>query len=301
VNNKKFLHHTLVFLQYCHILLKSLETTACGKTVLDLLSSEGRKVIIKPNGSNGNNVENASNLHACRHLALDLLGNRDAEVYFTEADGLVALARQQFQSNDDNVSLQRMADFMNSQPLYSLFQQPPYEFKSDGFLRRHKVISGKDLKDWFTLGKDSEFFTYLKTSPHMYQGVSIPQYIRCMAVVALESVLSPGKGVNTIIGLQCDNRASKRQRPSVLGLGHELIHAYWAGLGRQLGADLRLPSTLLFEMKCVGLGPWEDERIHPISENSLRAQMIEPLRTIYQTCANTAEARETMRKNYGTT
>lgn len=59
-------------------------------------------------------------------------------------------------------------------------------------------------------------------------------------------------------------------RPPAVGLAHELIHAYFALRGQQPGYDdAQNFSCVMFEYKCVGLGPWNQSRI---SENAIRAE-----------------------------
>jgi Effector protein len=58
-------------------------------------------------------------------------------------------------------------------------------------------------------------------------------------------------------------------RPPAIGLGHELLHAYFSSLGMQCGRDDGHFSTVLFEYRCVGLGPWDE--VSP-SENLLRRE-----------------------------
>lgn len=58
-------------------------------------------------------------------------------------------------------------------------------------------------------------------------------------------------------------------RPPIIGLAHELMHAYFSVRGEQCGYDDGHFSTVLFEYRCVGLGPWDE--VAP-SENAIRSQ-----------------------------
>lgn len=87
-------------------------------------------------------------------------------------------------------------------------------------------------------------------------------------LTALRSVSPPGNGSMSSIGWNpYASNPLNVTRPPAIGLAHELVHAYYNGLGEQLGYDFGHPSTVLFEFLCVGLGPWDEA---PISENSIR-------------------------------
>lgn len=76
------------------------------------------------------------------------------------------------------------------------------------------------------------------------------------------------------------NFNSQGARPAYVGLGHELVHAYYNMQGGQLShsEDSTHFSTVLYEYMCVGLGPWAGQ---PICENQLRADDNLPLRMQY--------------------
>lgn len=65
------------------------------------------------------------------------------------------------------------------------------------------------------------------------------------------------------------NNPLNARRPPAIGLGHELVHAYFTCRGAQYGRDDGHYSTVLFEYRCVGLGPWDE---YPQSENALRRE-----------------------------
>jgi hypothetical protein len=55
------------------------------------------------------------------------------------------------------------------------------------------------------------------------------------------------------------------ERPSAIGLAHELIHAYYSAKGLQPSS----PDRLLDDLICIGLGPWFNE---PVTDNKMRGE-----------------------------
>jgi len=93
----------------------------------------------------------------------------------------------------------------------------------------------------------------------------------------------PGNGKGSYSRVYFDPRrtaTSMGQRPSYIGLGHELIHAYYNSLGGQWShsEDSGHYSTTLYEYMRGGLGPFST---NAISENRLRAQANVALRNRY--------------------
>lgn len=94
--------------------------------------------------------------------------------------------------------------------------------------------------------------------------------LKLAAVVALEEFSTPAAGSPSSIRFAIGaHDAFIEQRAPCIALGHELVHAYFSLRGRQPGEELSHFSTVLFEFKCVGLGPWKDD---DPSENALRSQ-----------------------------
>jgi hypothetical protein len=89
-------------------------------------------------------------------------------------------------------------------------------------------------------------------------------------ILALYAAAKPGKGSGSKVkyALGTANPLNE-QRPPAIGLAHELVHAYFNMQGVQPGFELENSTTVLFEYRCVGLGPWATEAI---SENAIRAQ-----------------------------
>lgn len=262
-----FLKRSQGFLEYCYTSLQALYKTACGKQVIDFFVSGKHGVGISP-AALGNSIAGASSDPAFPELAKKLLGSSKKPI--TGSDNLIALASKRFPTKNSDASLAAMAAFMNKQPLYTLFKAPPYEFNKQGFLAYNFPVRGENLKDWFSNGDKSKYANILKNGIDIrINGVSCHDYTRLMAVVALEPELVAGNGCPSNVRFNVLKTDINLSRPAAIGLGHEIIHAYWAANGCQLGYELYAPSTLLFEMKCVGLGPWADS---DVSENRLRSQ-----------------------------
>ena len=124
-------------------------------------------------------------------------------------------------------------------------------------------MTGPEVKAWLTAG----------TMPGR---LGDPQKIqlRLATLVGLMPIDSwgvPGGGCASTIGFAIDPQSEmNRQRPPAIGLAHELVHAYFSAKGNQPGHEgPDDPTTVLFEFRCVGLGPWEGAAI---SENAFRRQ-----------------------------
>ena len=91
-------------------------------------------------------------------------------------------------------------------------------------------------------------------------------------LLVLKDWVNPGQGVVTRIEFDPEKAAvGGVARAPHIGLFHELMHAYYNGLGRQLGREDSLNEAnggRLFELMAVGLGPFAGEPFH---ENAFRA------------------------------
>jgi hypothetical protein len=135
-----------------------------------------------------------------------------------------------------------LQDAINAMPIYELEGLPNTERSSTQ--RGNNWISAAVLEDWVT-------------NNNFPQGLDAARLGD--AQVALGAVLADGAGQGIGGHSQVRWSASNtmvlgQQRPSFIGLGHELIHAYHNQLGDQLGSDNGTADTALFEYQCVGLG-----------------------------------------------
>jgi hypothetical protein len=113
----------------------------------------------------------------------------------------------------------------------------------------------------------------------VFDKVKILNFVRNAVIISLYPG-ALGQGCDTNIAFDVRNWAantigvpqiwnSMNDRPPAIGLAHELVHAYHNQRGAQPGRELGDGTTTLFELLCVGLGPWANELI---SENAIRAQ-----------------------------
>lgn len=101
-------------------------------------------------------------------------------------------------------------------------------------------------------------------------------------VLVLEPWMTAGLGCATRINYDPHKTVVNGQnRPPQVGLYHELVHAYYNAVGKQLGREDSLNEGnggRLFEAQAVGLGEFANR---PICENKFRAALNVPLRTTY--------------------
>lgn len=114
-------------------------------------------------------------------------------------------------------------------------------------------------------------------------GTALPSRNEADAIMlVLEDYLNPGAGVATRIYFDPHKEVvNGMARPPHCGLFHELTHAYYNALGRQLGREDSLDEGnggRLFELMAVGLGPFATR---PFSENAFRTALGVPLRLSY--------------------
>ncbi len=123
------------------------------------------------------------------------------------------------------------------------------------------AVTAQELQGWVTNG----------TAIARFNGKQAQKRQLKLAIIAALDNFSPA-GIASAAGVAfCARRNTQmnQNRPPAIGLGHELVHAYFYTRGEQPGRDFNDWTTALFEYKCVGIGPWRNS---PISENALRAQ-----------------------------
>jgi hypothetical protein len=171
----------------------------------------------------------------------------------------IALVKKATKKSDEDSAYYWLAAVINSTPNYVLKGEP-----AKGL---HKIKNGPvtpdDVKGWFENGRQSTIWGKVENDPDC-------EYIKNAIIIALEPHSDPGKGAGSRIGWNIDDDfVMNKERPPVIGLAHELVHAFFNAKGRQPGWNVERPSTVLFEYKCVGLGPWKEA---PISENAIRTE-----------------------------
>lgn len=110
------------------------------------------------------------------------------------------------------------------------------------------------------------------------------QHIMNSIIVNLEKESAKGIGSDAAIGFNGDPTfIMNTERPPGIGLAHELIHAYWSVRGEQPGWTVFHPTTVLFEFKCVGLGPWKHQaNVNSVCENQIRQEWYANTATLFE-------------------
>lgn len=124
-------------------------------------------------------------------------------------------------------------------------------------------MTGPEIKAWMASGTvPGRFSDQMKTQLRL---------ATLVALMPIEQHGVPGGGCSSTVGFAIDPQSEmNQQRPPAIGLAHELVHAYLSGKGNQPGHEGPVdPTTVLFEFRCVGMGPWEGAAI---SENAFRNQ-----------------------------
>lgn len=180
-----------------------------------------------------------------------------------------------------------LAGRINAQPYWRLDHEPGAYGGTGSMLQsvRSYLFRGKDETEGYfdeqlyvkTLGVSSAGLNTTKDEVKKWiEQKKIPTRLgstdktqfQLATIVALEEFSTPGDGSPSSIRFATgDADKMKDLRPPAIALGHELIHGYWSLKGKQPGEELSHYSTVLFEYKCVGLGPWNE---HGLSENGLR-------------------------------
>jgi hypothetical protein len=155
---------------------------------------------------------------------------------------------------------------INSTPIYELDGVPSTQPSSTQ--HGNDWISAAMLQEWVT---NNNFPTGLSTQLNNDAEVVLG--------TALARGARPGEGTHSRVNWSASNTMSTmgQQRPSYIGLGHELIHAYHNQRGEQPGREDRA-NAVLGEYAAVGLGPFQGAT-H--TENGLRQSANLPARDRY--------------------
>jgi hypothetical protein len=234
---------------YDHVVrvLDALYHTDCGHIVLDELvahAGAGRQVTIS----------SAMMGNACASSEAGM--NRVAvELYPLAKVALGAGTRAAFGkiTGPSGSRFQWLADHINLTPRYKLAGEPDMTPCNIG-------VTAKMVQEWMEGRKD--IWDYFSNDPALCQ-------IKNGIIVALDKFAERGPGASPAVLWKPTGDVFANERPPAVGLAHELIHAYYTVRGEQPGWELENATTVLFEYKCVGLGPWAGA---PVCENRVRSQ-----------------------------
>lgn len=257
-----------------------LSHTYTGMTVLRTLSGSGPTVTICPSEVS-NSCRSTSPGEALNKVALELLINGRPG-----SETKAALARK---CSDQRQRPAWLATQINESPRWRLDDIPGIGGGFTGFAERARL----KMNQWLLWSDTNEGYfsdklwgsswsqttNNLGITPRVIsrwldRGTPLPEnakeHVITSTIVALKDTSASGGTSGSTVGWNIDpDYELNGRRPPAIGLGHELIHAYYSKKGMQCGLDSGHFSTVLFEYLCVGLGPWDESRL---SENSLRKE-----------------------------
>jgi hypothetical protein len=271
------------FQAYTASCLDLLYRTAAGQTVLNALVTGTCSIGFSLGNSAGVGNARASMKPAMYEILHD--GRPGAAARNAMDAGFAARLSQE--------SDRRLAEAVNAQPRWKLDQPPG----SDGGLWAYAQSwrdYGNSWLRWSSDPGESYFDNQLWTSRWGSSGAGLAitpmemrawmrngtlpgrlsddnkRQLKLATAVALYPHAQAGTGSPSAVRFAVGpHDAFRHQRPPAIALGHELVHAYFSQLGDQPGEEVSHFSTALFEFRCVGLGPWNNDAV---SENALRAQ-----------------------------
>jgi len=264
------MRHLEGFLEYTHYCLNYIYATAAGQNLLNALRGAARTTFIIP--SNLHNQTGGMSMCFVADMVLNLNMNMSA----TQRTQLIQILEQTAGVQGLN-AFQWLANQINQMPLYSMYEQanayPP------AFLNNNQVaIAAGDLQQWFNTGSNCNLVNQLRLAPPI-QNVPLLNFVKNAVITLLYANSPAGGGSTSTVSFDVrdwsQNNVGEDQtantlndRPPAIGLAHELIHSYHNVRGDQPGSDFGTYSTTLFELLCVGMGPWA---AYPVTENAIRA------------------------------
>ncbi len=263
------------YFDYTNKCLNWLYKTTAGKTVLDKILSGNHYVMITP-GDDGNNYSSGTNPNMFKFIASRIL-RPDVQITGNDQQALLDVLQQASGKNDQDEQFTWLANQINAVPLYSLFQEKPYEYTGTGFLNDEwdggqTRPTANQLKYWFIPPLNAVSILESPTNQaKKVKGVRLVDFARLSTILVLYNSSPNGAGMSAAVRFDININDMTDLRPPAVGLGHELVHAYYSISGMQPGAESDDYSTTLAELLCVGLGPWEK---NPVSENAIRSQWI---------------------------
>jgi hypothetical protein len=265
------------FLKYTDKCLNYIYSTQPGRDLLTNLRNADWATRVTPsdlfNQTHGNSM--------C--FVADMVNNQRINITAEQRAQLIQILERTANEQGANVQgltpYQWLASEINQMPLYSLFEElnayPPAFLDHSG-----ATVNAGHLEEWFTTGPDCHLVRTLQAAA-VVQNVELFSFVKNAVVILLYANSPPDRGVISIVNFDVrdwsDNTRgplfpqttnTMADRPPVIALAHELIHAYHNGRGDQPGRTFQHFSTTLFELLCVGAGPWAAARF---TENAIRA------------------------------
>ncbi|APR81995.1 Hypothetical protein A7982_07344 [Minicystis rosea] len=244
--------------------LAALYSIPSGRMLLETLDLTGERVSIQPaSPSIGNLVKNSDQSAMLNPVAKELLVGASKPGAMTRRAVEWAAG-----SRNLNTCAQWLASRINEAPALPWPERGAPNFRLP---YKRNAVEASSVAYWLNTGNPN--MNPFNDEKRDNWDDTLTQHAKLATIIAVEKRSEMGSGSAATIAWNIfpDNPVNK-QRPPAVGLAHELIHAYYSVRGEQCGYEVDHFSTVLFEYKCVGLGPWAAA---PISENAVRAQWAE--------------------------
>jgi hypothetical protein len=257
------------FLHYAYYCLNYIAATPAGLTLLNGLRNGARTTFVMPSHM----YNQTAGMSKC--FVAQMIIDNNMNISQNQRAQLIQVLEQTSGAQGLN-AFQWLANQINQMPLYSMFETSPNY--PPAFLNNNAAaVNAGDLQQWFNTGSNCNLVLNLTAAPPI-QNVPLLNFVK-NAVIMLLYTNSPvggggGSTVNFDIRDWSQNTIGMDQtvntmadRPPAIGLAHELIHAYHNMRGDQPGTDFGGFSTTVFELLCVGLGPFN---AYQVTENAIR-------------------------------
>lgn len=248
--------------------LEEIESFPSGLRLLQGIQASGKQVGVKYMGPGNNQAAGAARAYYALRMHHDAGTQGPFTAEFTAAIGRMTAAGQNLNWLADQL-YRVMIPTWNGGQMQSPFRGLPMVMipRPQG----QRPVPQTPIQQIVTI-----LNTYLA-------GTAMPNLDQMDALVlVLEPWMQAGPGVATRINYDPQKSVVNGQaRPPQVGLYHELVHAYYNAIGKQLGREDSLNEGnggRLFEAMAVGLGPFNTR---PISENKFRQDLGVALRNTY--------------------
>jgi hypothetical protein len=262
------------YLRYATWCLNLINQTAAGAPQLNTLINGAQRVIIAPFFGGNNAVAGANTM---RNTVAQTLWGFDQNNLPLNRVAIRAAVDAQYAAL--GVGLPRYNQFaadLNAMPLYSTFVDEAAfvgNFLQNNYLYLGAPITGQQLMDWLSVLGDPIFEAWLLVNT-VVTGVNLRRFLFLAMMIALFNNSAAGGGAGTTVGWNVLNEDMNQMgnpdwRPPAIGLAHELMHAYYNGLGTAPGYDDNNFTSTAAELQVTGIIPFNNNLV---SENQIRAQ-----------------------------
>lgn len=271
------------FIRYTAYCLDLLYLTLPGKALLEFIHRQGKKVAVTPSPTGGNQYRVIGNHGFCR-LRQDFNDQAKRE------KGILFLAAQQFKQ-DGVQSIRSLYEafsgkwryFSNhgtwpddkNKPAWTRDDARELTTRGEAYVTCMNQISWEEFTGWLMKGENNridDLIARTNSGPGVNSDL-LRENLRDNIIVFFYGQSPSGTTTDIMVDFNTIlwREHFEMTRPPAIGLGHELVHAWYAVQGKQ--PDLSDTNIVLTEMACVGLGPWQR---NGISDNGIRSQWNPP-------------------------